>query len=225
MHNCDTIDGIVSKYVQRAQDTLRSKNSDEVKKGKMSLIESLLLTDGILPEDILTVLLDMMIIGVNTTVHSVAFLLYHLARCPRAQHKLYEEIQSTPTKLHKDDLKKMQYLQACIKESLRLKPPMPVLSRILTKDIIVYNYVIPKGTYVLLAMHLSSTKEEFFEDAEKFKPDRWLTPEMSVSRLENLASIPFGYGTRACLAKELAEIQISLLLVKVGFVMELVVFI
>lgn len=215
VHNCDTIDGIVTKYVQRSQEALRAKSPEEIKKGNISLIESLLLTDGILPEDILTVLLDMMIIGVNTTVHSVAFLLYHLARCPRAQHKLYDEIKDTPAKLDKNDLKKMRYLQACIKESLRLKPPMPVLSRILTKDIIVYNYVIPKGTYVLLATHLSSTKEEFFEDAEKFKPDRWLSPEMSESRLENLASIPFGYGSRACLAKDLAETQIGTVLVKV----------
>lgn len=218
VRNCDTIDGIVSKYVQRCQDSLRSKKPEELKAGNLSLIESLLLTDGLLPEDILTVFLDMMIIGVNTTAHSVAFLFYHLARCPRAQFKLYEEIKKAPEKLEKDTLKKMSYLQACIKESLRLKPPMPVLSRILTKDIILYNYLVPKGTYVLLATHLSSTKEEFFEDAEKFKPDRWLTPDMSGNNMESLASIPFGYGTRACLAKELAEMQISMLLIKVGWV-------
>lgn len=215
VHNCDTIDGIVSKYVQRAQETLRAKKPEDIKKGKLSLIESLLLTEGILPEDILTIMLDMMLIGVNTTAHCIAFLFYHLARNPRAQYKLYEEIKNTPEKLQKDDLKKLQYLQACIKESLRLKPPMPVLSRILTKDIVVYNYVIPKGTYMLLATHFASTKEEFFEDAEKYKPDRWLSPEMSESRVENLASIPFGHGARACLAKELAEIQISVLLIKV----------
>lgn len=215
IHYCDTIDGIVSKYVQRAQETLRTKTPEEVKNSQLSLIESLLITDGILPEDILTVLLDMMLIGVNTTAHCVSFLFYHLAKNPRAQHKLYEEIKNVPEKLQKDDLKKLSYLQACIKESLRLKPPMPVLSRILTKDIVVYNYVIPKGTYMLLATHLSSTKEEFFEDAEKYRPDRWLSPEMNESRLEQLASIPFGHGARACLAKELAEIQISTLLIKV----------
>lgn len=215
VHNCDTIDGIVSKYVQRAQETLRSKTPETVKNSQLSLIESLLITEGILPEDILTVLLDMMLIGVNTTAHCVSFLFYHLARNPRAQHKLYEDIKDAPDKLKKEDLKDMQYMQACIKESLRLKPPMPVLTRILTNDIVVYNYLIPKGTYMLLATHLSSTKEEFFEDADKYKPERWLSPEMSESRLQHLASIPFGHGTRACLAKELAEIQISTLLVKV----------
>lgn len=215
VHNCDVIDSIATKYVQRAQESLNSKKPEDLKQSNISLIESLLLTEGILPEDILTVLLDMMIIGVNTTVHSVAFLFYHLARYPRAQHKLYDEIKDAPADLQRSDFNNMQYLQACIKESLRLKPPMPVLSRILTKDIVVYNYVIPKGTYMLLATHLSSTKEEFFEDAVKFKPERWLSPEMGLNRLENLASIPFGFGTRACLAKELAETQISLLLVKV----------
>lgn len=218
VHNCDTIDSIVGKYIQRSQESLRGKKPEELQQGNLSLIESLLLTEGLLPEDILTIFLDMMLIGVNTTVHSVAFLFYHLAKCPRAQHKLYEEIKDVPDKLNRDDLKKLRYLQACIKESLRLKPPMPVLSRILTNDVVVYNYHIPKGTYMLLATHLSSTKEEFFEDAEKFKPDRWFSPEMSESRLENMASIPFGYGTRACIAKELAETQISMVLVKVGIV-------
>lgn len=215
VRNCDVIDSITSKYVHRAQETLSAKSPEEVKTGNLSLIESLLLTEGILPEDILTVLLDMMLIGVNTTAHCVAFLFYHLAKNPRAQIKLYDEIKNAPDKLQKDNLKNMPYLQACIKESLRLKPPMPVLSRILTKDIVIYNYVIPKGTYMLLATHLSSTKEEFFEDAQKYKPDRWLSPELSESRLEHLASIPFGHGARACLAKEMAEIQIGALLVKV----------
>lgn len=216
VHNCDVIDGIVNKYVQRAQEVLRSKTPEDIKNSKLSLIESMLITEGILPEDVLTVLLDMMLIGVNTTAHCVAFLFYHLAKNPRAQHNLYEEIKSAPEKLERENLRNMKYMQACIKESLRLKPPMPVLSRILTKDIVVYNYVIPKGTYMLLATHLSSTKEEFFEDAEKYKPDRWLSPEMNESRLQHLASIPFGHGSRACLAKELVEIQISALLVKVG---------
>lgn len=107
---------------------------------KLSLMESLLLKEGVMPEDILTVILDMLLIGVNTTVHTVAFLLYHLARNPRAQHKLYDEIKSVSESLDKDKLMGMKYLQACIKESLRLKPPMPVLSRVLTKDIVIHNY-------------------------------------------------------------------------------------
>lgn len=70
---------------------------------------------------------------------------------------------------------------------------------------------------MLRAIHLLNTKE-FFEDDEKFKSDRWFSLAMSESRLENMASIPFEYGTRTCIAKELAETQISIVLVKVGII-------
>lgn len=66
----------------------------------------------------------------------------------------------------------------------------------------------------MIATHLSSLKEEHFEDATKFNPDRWLTPHVNV--IENYASIPFGYGPRACVAKDLAETQIGTLLFKVN---------
>lgn len=217
VRNCDTIDGIINKYIQRAQESLRAKKTGPISPDQLSLMESLLVKEGIMPEDVLTVFLDMLLIGVNTTAHTIAFLLYHLARYPRVQHKLYEEIKKNVGPLSKDKLLQMKYLQACIKESLRLKPPMPILSRVLTKDVVVHNYRIPKGTYMLIATHLSSLREEHFEDANKFNPERWLSPETSGS-IESFASIPFGYGLRACLAKDLAEIQTSLLLVKVIYI-------
>jgi cytochrome P450 len=126
--------------------------------------------------------------------------------------KLYNEISRQPSKLSKDALAAMPYLQACIKETLRLKPPIPLLGRILQNDLSVYNYHIPRGTYLLMVTSLSSWREEYFEDAHKFMPERWLTP---VDDMQVFASIPFGYGAKACLGKELAEMQIGVLITKV----------
>lgn len=217
--HCDIIDTIINKYIHKAQDSLRQKKSGEAVfiPKNLSLLETLLIKEGMLPEDVLTVLLDMMLIGVNTISHSIAFLMYHLARNPRAQRKLYNEIRLSPAQLRKEDLSKMNYLQACIKESLRLKPPMPILSRVLSKDILVHNYRIPKGTYMLIATHLSSLRDEHFEDAQKFKPDRWLDSDMQADTSSVFASLPYGHGPKACLARELAEMEISLVIVKVSF--------
>ncbi|KAF2889052.1 hypothetical protein ILUMI_17121 [Ignelater luminosus] len=213
--HCDIIDTIVNKYIHKAQDSLRQKKSGETVfiPENVSLLETLLIKEGMLPEDVLTVILDMMLIGVNAISHSIAFLIYHLARNPRAQRKLYGEIRLSPTQLGRDDLPKMTYLQACIKESLRLKPPMPILSRVLSKDILVHNYRIPKGTYILIATHLSSLREEHFEDAQRFKPDRWLDSDMQADT-SVFASLPYGHGPKACLARELAEMEIALVIVK-----------
>lgn len=215
--NCDTIDNILTKYIRKSQDKLREcKNKGiEPKSDDLSLLERFLLAEAVLPEDMQTILLDMMLIGVNTTSHAVAFLLYHLARFPRTQQKLYDEIKNLPAKIDKTKLTNLPYLKACIQESLRLQPPMPILNRILTKDIFVHGYKIPKGTYMLIATKLSSLREEHFEDALKFKPERWLHPEVG-KEMESMATIPFGHGAKACLAKDLAEVELSLLVYKVS---------
>lgn len=215
--HCDILDTIFNKYIHKAQESLRQKkaNKDELLLEKVSFLETLLLEEGMLPEDVLTVVLDMLLIGVNALCHSVAFLIYHLARNPRSQRKLFEEIKNIPFEASKEQLIGLKYMQACVKESLRLKPPMPILSRVLSKDILVHNYRIPKGTYMLIATHLSSLREEYFEDATRFKPDRWLDGDNEIYYTNIPATIPFGYGPKSCLARELAEMEIAIFIFKV----------
>lgn len=212
--HCDSIDGILSPYIRKFQDKLRARDSDNNNFDDMSLVECLLLKEGMTPEDVLTALLDMLLIGVNMTAHAIIHFIYHISKNPRAQYKLHDEIRSAPRKISKEELSNLTYLKSCLKESLRLRPPMPVLSRVLTKDISVYGYKIPKGTYILLATHLSSLREEHFEYATKFKPERWIDSNTNKD-MEILASIPFGHGPKACFAKELAETQINLLIYKI----------
>ncbi|XP_030745570.1 cytochrome P450 CYP12A2-like isoform X2 [Sitophilus oryzae] len=215
--NCDSIDSILSKYVERAQSALREKKDLKPHINDFSMIDRLLLNEDILIEDAMTVLLDMFIIGANATAHSVAFLLYHLSKSPKCQKKVQEEIARLPQReLSAADLKKMTYLQACIKESLRLAPPIPILNRILAENTVIHKYFIPKGTYVLIAAHLASLREEYFEDAHKFRPERWLSQEVGVlaKELQEFATMPFGHGPRSCQARELAETEVALLTVK-----------
>ncbi|CAH0560806.1 unnamed protein product [Brassicogethes aeneus] len=215
VRNCDNIDTVMHKYVQQAHDSLRAQK-DGAKVEKTSLIECLLLRENMYPEDVMTVLLDLMLVGVNATVHTVAFMFYHLAKSPRCQQKLYEEICEKKT-LTKDDVKNMPYMQACIKEVLRLKPAIPFLTRITNNDMVVHNYSIPKGTHVMVATRISSVRDEHFEDSHKFMPERWLHPELGLINkdLKDFAFMPYGFGARGCIAKELAEMQITILLSKV----------
>lgn len=83
----------------------------------------------------------------------------------------------------------------------------------LTRDIVVHNYRIPKDTVIIMATYLSSIREEYFDDANKFIPERWLNTELYTD--SSFACIPFGFGPKACLAKNLAEMQLSILLIKV----------
>lgn len=111
VEHCDSLDTILAVHINRVQDLLRLKKEHLALDSDLSLMEKLLLTNGIMPEDALTILLDMLLIGVNATSHSVSFLLYHLARYPRTQRLLYQEISNAPEVESYEDLTKLPYLQ------------------------------------------------------------------------------------------------------------------
>nr|CAD7407531.1 unnamed protein product [Timema poppensis] len=218
---CDVIDSIVSKHIDTSQSRLKNEKQSMLEEGtrwetERSLVDALLLTHHLHPEDVLTIVLDMLLIGVNATSHALSFLLYHLARNPRAQKQLFKEVSaalpSRDSSLSPDSLHKMIYLHACIKESLRLQPPIPVLTRVLPEDIAVHSYKIPQGTCVLMTSHVTCLREENFEDALKFKPERWLVSDQDI---HPFAAIPFGYGPRSCLGRGIAELQLWMTVAKV----------
>lgn len=60
----------------------------------------------------------------------------------------------------------------------------------------------------------ASLKESNYEDAKGFHPERWLKPDMKD--YHSFASIPFGFGARKCLAQNIAETMMSLLIVRVS---------
>ncbi|XP_077191763.1 1,25-dihydroxyvitamin D(3) 24-hydroxylase, mitochondrial [Paroedura picta] len=153
---------------------------------------------------------EFQIAGVETTANSLLWALYNLSRSPHSQEKLLEEIQSVvragegPSAEH---LKKMPYLKACLKESMRLTPSVPFTSRTLDKETVLGDYTLPKGTVLMLNSHILGCSEENFSDWTQFKPERWLQKNINP-----FAHIPFGIGKRMCIGRRLAELHLHLAL-------------
>ncbi|XP_028177811.1 probable cytochrome P450 301a1, mitochondrial [Ostrinia furnacalis] len=213
--NCDSLDSLIGKHVMEAEQSISIKNKTENVSSQHSLIDTMLLGEERMnAEDITTVIMDMLLIGVNTITSSMAFLLYHLAKYQRAQKHLHEEIGdlSIDLKDFKNIKEKTPYLQACIKENLRLVPPIPVLTRILPKNIILDRYNIPRGTLIIMSAQDTALKESNFEDANAFKPERWNSPD--AKDYHAFASIPFGHGARKCLGQNVAETMMTLLTIR-----------
>ncbi|KAM0726079.1 putative cytochrome P450 12a5, mitochondrial [Formica fusca] len=222
---CDILDEIIGKYIRQAQNKLQAspltkqeKSTNEEK--NLSLLEKMMI-QRIHSDDIATLLMDMIILGVQAVINCEAFLLYFLARNPRVQKRLYDEIISVlpktdNTTLTKESLKNMPYLKACIKESLRLRPAFPYLTRSLSSAISLHGYTIPKGTFVIMANQITSQREEHFEDPGKYLPERWLKQNEHAhgNSYQEYSCLPFGHGVRACLGKDMAEMQMMLLTAK-----------
>ncbi|KAH0948968.1 hypothetical protein HN011_003439 [Eciton burchellii] len=217
---CDVLDEIIGKYIRQTQNKLQAssylKNEEfAITEKNPPLLEKMML-QSIHSDDISTLLMDMMILGVQAVINCEAFLLYFLAKNPRIQKLLHDEIVSVSSKkglaLTKENLEEMPYLKACVKESLRLRPAFPYLTRLLSSPLSLHGYTIPKGTFVIMANEITSQREELFEDPEKYRPERWLNEKDQIH--QDYSYLPFGRGMRSCLGKNLAETQMMLLTAK-----------
>lgn len=118
------------------------------------------------------------------------------------QQKVYEELteafgNSTKPPTY-DDLQNLRYLELCIKESLRLYPSVPLISRIASKDITTFTgYKIPKDTIVHVHIYDLHHSADVYPNPEKFDPDRFL-PENTAKR-HPFAYLPFSGGPRNCI--------------------------
>ncbi|XP_028667754.2 1,25-dihydroxyvitamin D(3) 24-hydroxylase, mitochondrial [Erpetoichthys calabaricus] len=155
---------------------------------------------------------ELQIGGVETTANSFLWVILNMARNPNVQEKLYKEIQNVlPVKQvpSADDIRRMPYLKACLKESMRLTPSVPFTSRTLDKDTVLGDYMLPKGTVLMINSHALGCSEESFNDSMQFKPERWLQQRHCINPF---AHVPFGIGKRMCIGRRLAELQLQLAL-------------
>lgn len=128
-----------------------------------------------------------------------------LALHPEYQEKVYQEILTVmPDKdvdLTQADLNKLEFLDLCIRETLRLFPTAPIIGRVATKPIKLSNGVeVPSGVPIIFGIRQIHIREKYYgPTARIFNPYRFLDED--VKNLPGGAYIPFSYGTRNCIGK------------------------
>ncbi|XP_053556231.1 cytochrome P450 4V2 [Bombina bombina] len=104
-----------------------------------------------------------------------------------------------------DDLKKLRYLEAVIKEALRLYPSVPFFARTVTEDCTIRGFHVPKGVNIVIIPYALHRDQEHFPEPEEFRPERFL-PENAVGR-NPYAYIPFSAGLRNCIGQRFALME------------------
>ncbi|XP_070042066.1 nicotine N-demethylase CYP82E4-like [Nicotiana tomentosiformis] len=102
--------------------------------------------------------------------------------------------------VEENDIKNLVYLQAIVKEVLRLHPPAPLsVQHLSVKDCVVNGYHIPKGTALLTNIMKLQRDPQIWVDPDTFDPERFLTTNAAIDyRGQHYELIPFGSGRRAC---------------------------
>ncbi|KAJ6088480.1 hypothetical protein N7486_009741 [Penicillium sp. IBT 16267x] len=171
---------------------------------------------------------DILIIaGSETTATLLSGATYFLLRSPHALAKLKEEIRGafrSDADVTLEACNQLVYLQACLNEALRMYPPVPVgLPRIIDAqgDTIDGNFV-PGGISVSVSHVATYYSEKNFKDAKHFIPERHLDDPRFASDNKN-ALQPFSFGPRNCIGRNLAYVEMRLILARmiVNFEIEL----
>ncbi|KAI9677353.1 MAG: hypothetical protein M1822_008160 [Bathelium mastoideum] len=156
--------------------------------------------------------------GSDTTAISLRGILYHLLRTPHCMERLVEEIDSfraqgkisDPVSLNEAD--GMPYLQAVMYEGLRLHPAIGfTLPRVVPEGgVEIDGHSIPAGTVAgASAWVIHRNKEVYGEDAEAFRPERWLDGNVGDKKRFFFS---FGGGARLCIGKNISWLEMSKLI-------------
>jgi cytochrome P450 len=120
-------------------------------------------------------LLTMFGASYETSQSGLAWALFLLAQHPAAAARVLEELP-TPADdaaAATDQIARCEWLDAVVKESLRMMPPVPILFRRASCDTNFVGYDIPRGVYVALSPLLTNRDPILYPDPDKFKPERW----------------------------------------------------
>ena len=149
----------------------------------------------------------LIVAGHETTASTIAWCFYYLSRNPEARERLEYEVDEVldgrpPTPA---DYRKFVYARAVFDETLRLTPPIFIVGRSALEDCEIGGYHIPKGTVVLTCWRLPQRSEQYYPEAETFKPERWLGPQ--PPERPTYAYIPFGGGARNCVGAGFGKME------------------
>lgn len=160
-------------------------------------------------------LMMLLVMGHMTTAMAATWTFFLLSRHPEAEARVRAEIAEVvgdrPASF--EDVAKLAYTRQVIEEALRLYPPSWTFSRAAIADDEIGGYRIPAGSSVTLAPWVTHRRPDLWPDPEVFDPGRF-EPGRAAGR-HRFAWYPFGGGPRVCIARDMAMMELPLILATV----------
>ncbi|XP_022208406.2 probable cytochrome P450 312a1 [Drosophila obscura] len=202
------------------RNTMSSKDAEMDQRPVLSFLDTLLqaktpeglsLTVKELREEVDTIIFG----GFDLTATVLKFFMYNMTLHTNYQQQCREEIwqicgKDTSEPITIEQVRQMEFLEWCLKETLRLYPPAPLLTRKATANCQINDFFIPKGHDVVISPMYMGRCKDFFPDPLVFKPDRWARD--AEHKIEATTYIPFLTGARNCIGQRYAMVMIKLVM-------------
>jgi cytochrome P450 len=143
-------------------------------------------------------LITLLVAGHETTANALAWAAERLARHPDVLARLADEARAGGD---------TAYVSAIVKETLRLRPVISIVQRVLAGPLTVAGYELPAGTVLVPALYLVNRRADVYPDPERFDPERFLGRAPGT-----YTWIPFGGGVRRCLGAAFAQFEMETVL-------------
>lgn len=168
-------------------------------------------------DDIIANVFTLLLAGEDTTANTMAwsirFFIEHPALMARVRTEVDEALGTAAIPPTHDVATGLSLVEAFANETMRLKPVAPILVFEAKDDTEVAGVAVPAGTSIVLLARRIATSEQHFTDAQRFDLDRWLERAPGSTRQHNQkAFIPFGGGPRFCPGRNLALLEIKVVL-------------
>jgi cytochrome P450 len=178
---------------------------------------------GVDDTDVAGNVLTMLLAGEDTTANTLAWMIYLLFRNPAALVRARDEVDAVlgtaqlPSQY--EQLGKLPFVEACINETMRLRPVAPLIIVEAARDTVIAGIEIPARQLIMCLMRPGATDERHFADAQAFDPARWLDPAAKSAGSAKRVAMPFGAGPRLCPGRYLAmlEMKMAIAMLLAGF--------
>jgi len=170
------------------------------------------MTEQQLRDEVMTLLLA----GHETTAVTLSWIWLLVSQHPEVERQLLREIDCVlgTRSVAAQDISQLRVTESVVKEAMRLYPPAWALVRTAANKVEIGGYTVPAGSSVVMSQWVMHRDPRFYEEPERFRPERWLNE--SSTPLPRFAYFPFGGGPRICIGAAFAMTEAVLVLATVA---------
>ena len=191
----DSVDQVLFEEIRRRRGDPGAADRDDVLSTLLQARDEA--GDGMTDAELRDELVTLLLAGHETTATAAAWTVELLLRNSEALDRLQEDLAGDGT----------TYLEAAIKEALRLRPVIPAVGRRLAAPVVLNGHRLPAGINVSPAIYLLHRRPDIYPDPNAFRPERFLEEPP-----DGYEWIPFGGGTRRCIGASFAMLELRVAL-------------